>query len=93
MSTAFSISYSGIQKPDGANLAGDLKRIDDSHANSIDAWRQMGSPDYLHEGQLAALSASSYMETEPISFQVHNERVDLELTLPPMGIAAVNLYL
>ena len=40
-----------------------------------------------------ALSASSYMQTETLSFQVDNERVDLELTLPPMGIAAVNLYL
>jgi xylan 1,4-beta-xylosidase len=87
------VSLSGIQKPDGTNLAGDLKRIDDSHANPIDTWVQMGSPDYLNDGQLAALSAASYMQTETISFQVHNERVELELTLPPMGMAAVNLYL
>jgi len=87
------VSLGGIQKPDGANLAGDMRRIDDSHANPIDTWVQMGSPDYLNAGQLAALSASSYMQPETLSFQVHSERVDLELTLPPMGIAAVNLYL
>ena len=87
------ISLSGIQKSDGANLAGDLKRIDDSHANPIDTWVQMGSPETLNDGQLAALSAASYMQTETISFQVHNGTVDLELTLPSMGIAAVNLYL
>jgi xylan 1,4-beta-xylosidase len=87
------LSLSGIQRPDGANLAGELRRIDDAHANPIETWRQMGSPDYLHEGQLAALSASSYMQTETISFQVRDERVELELTVPPMGIAAANLYL
>jgi xylan 1,4-beta-xylosidase len=87
------VSLGGIQRPDGTNLAAELRRIDDAHANPIDAWRQMGSPDYLDDGQLAALSAASYMQTERISTQVHDGMVDLELTLPPMGIAAVNLYL
>jgi xylan 1,4-beta-xylosidase len=87
------LSLSGIAKPDGANLATELVRLDDSHANPIDAWRKMGSPDYLNDGQLAALSAASYMQTETISFQVNNGTVDLELAVPPMGLAAVNLYL
>jgi xylan 1,4-beta-xylosidase len=87
------LSLSGIEKPEGATLAAELRRIDEEHANPISAWRQMGSPDYLDAGQLAALSAASYMETDRISVPVHEGRVELELTLPPMGVAALNLYL
>ncbi|MBN1933231.1 MAG: beta-xylosidase, partial [Anaerolineae bacterium] len=87
------ISLSGINKPDGAKLAGDLQRVDDSHANAIETWFEIGAPDYVNDRQFAALQAASWMETETISVQVSNETVELELTIPPMGIAAVNLYL
>ena len=43
----------------------DLKAvIDDAHTNPLQAWKDMGSPAYLHKEQLAALHRASELVYE-----------------------------
>jgi xylan 1,4-beta-xylosidase len=67
----------------------DIQRIDDNHANALNAWREMSSPEYLTPAQKAALTAASELNREMLDV---NGRI-VELAVPAQGIALASLYL
>ena len=73
-------------------VAADIFRVDDTHANALQAWQQAGEPAYLQEGELDALRAASALRREAQTFQNTDEGVTLEISLPPMGTALVTVY-
>lgn len=76
----------------GELMSAELIRIDDTHANPLTSWQQMGSPRYLTEKQRLALESASCLETEMLTPGYMDGRVELEIKLPPMGIALITLY-
>lgn len=68
-------------------------RIDGSHANALTAWQARGSPEYLTEAQRLTLEAASCLEERPQPFRQEENRIALDVTVPPMGIALITLYL
>ena len=65
-----------------------IRRVDGQHGDTLDAWKKMGSPSFPTREQIAALRKASEMgppEMEPV--QQHR----LTLTLPPMGLAVVEV--
>lgn len=73
-------------------LAAECTRIDDTHANALEAWNAMGAPHYLTEAKRLALESASCLEAEPVAFSQENGDLTLDLTLPPMGLALITLY-
>ncbi len=66
-----------------------IRRVDASHGDTLDAWKAMGSPKYPTQAQTAALRKVAELgppEVKPL----HDGR--LELTLPPMGLAVVEIH-
>lgn len=68
-------------------------RIDDENANALTVWQAMGSPEYLTEAQRLTLEAASCLEERPQPFRQEENRITLDVTVPPMGIALITLYL
>lgn len=79
----------GTRKPRRASV----QRVDDDHCNSRQAWVDMGSPDYLDAAQVAELKAVSALASEPIAISAHDGGFDIDLHVPPHGIAAVRVEL
>jgi xylan 1,4-beta-xylosidase len=71
--------------PTGATI----RRIDRDHANAKRRWQEMGSPDYLNSAVVAELNAVSRCEPESHAFTFEDGAVGLEVTLPPLSVAAV----
>ena len=72
--------------PDGAHVA--IRRVDAAHGNTLDAWKKMGSPKYPTKAQIEALRHAAVLaapEMQTIRRQL------LTLTLPPMGLAVVEI--
>ena len=71
---------------DGARAT--IRRVDAQHGDTLDAWKNMGSPNFPTREQTAALRKASEMgppETRTV------QRHRLTLTLPPMGLAVVEV--
>jgi xylan 1,4-beta-xylosidase len=68
-----------------------IQRIDQDHANAKRRWQEMGAPDYLNSAVLAELHAGSRLrdDVQPCRFQ--DGVIELDLTVPPLGVAAVTL--
>jgi xylan 1,4-beta-xylosidase len=77
------------RKPAGARA----QRVDDEHCNSLQAWQDMGAPDYLDAQQVAELDQVSQLQSEEIAVQPHGGGFDIQLNLPPHAIAAVHVEL
>lgn len=73
-------------------LAAECVRIDSNHANPLAVWQEMGSPAYLTEAQRLRLESVSCLEEEAQAFAQEDDRLTLDVTVPPMGIALVTLY-
>jgi xylan 1,4-beta-xylosidase len=65
-----------------------IRRVDASHGDVLDAWKQMGSPRYPTRRQIADLRKASD-PGEPQSAQIRDHR--LTVTLPPMGLAVIEI--
>jgi len=66
----------------------EIRRVDTAHGDTLDAWKQMGSPRYPTHDQIEALRRAS--ETgQPEDIPVRDHR--LTLTLPPMGLAVLQI--
>ncbi len=72
--------------------AAEICRVDDTHANALRAWQQMGEPAYLQAGELDALRAASALRREAQAFADTSDGVTLDFDLPPMGTALVTVY-
>ena len=71
---------------DGARAT--IRRVDGAHGDSLDAWKKMGSPRYPTKVQIEELRKASEIgpaETGRI------EENRLSLTVPPMGLAVVEI--
>jgi xylan 1,4-beta-xylosidase len=66
-----------------------VRRVDAQHGDTLDAWKAMGSPSYPTREQVAQLkrvAATDSPETMPV------EHGHLTLTIPPMGLAVVEIH-
>ncbi len=77
----------------GAVLRADLQRVDETHANALRCWEQMGKPEYITPAQQAQLCAASELSREALEIPVAGGKASVELDLPPMGIALLTVYL
>lgn len=87
------IKLTGLTEKEGITLPAEIKRVDDTHGNALRTWEKMGSPEYVTPGQVMELKAASEVKTESLSAAVNGGCVEFELTVPPMGMALVQLYL
>ncbi len=68
-----------------------VRRIDDGHANARALWETMGTPDYLSPAMVAQLHDASAMRTEPQAVSWHDHSLEFDVTVPPLGVAAITL--
>lgn len=90
---AVNISVTSLNLPDGAALTADVQRIDDSHANALKSWEAKGKPEYVTQAQVEAIKSDSAIVRESSRIVIHNQTANIELNIPPMGIALVTLFL
>ncbi|HTD54603.1 MAG TPA: hypothetical protein VK670_04430, partial [Silvibacterium sp.] len=65
-----------------------IRRVDATHGDTLDAWKQMGSPRYPTQAQIAALKkASEIGQPETVSLKVGQ----LTVTVPQRGLAVVEI--
>ncbi len=70
-----------------------IERIDHGHANAKALWQAMGSPDVLSAAQVERLNAASALVSEPHPWTYENNTIQIELSLPPHGVAAIAIEL
>ncbi|MDZ4857977.1 MAG: beta-xylosidase [Candidatus Hydrogenedentes bacterium] len=68
-----------------------LSRIDDDHANPKRAWQEMGEPEYPKPREVEALYAASALRPEPHPFRVGQDRIEVDLVMPPQSVAALRI--
>jgi xylan 1,4-beta-xylosidase len=68
-----------------------LSRIDDTHANPRADWLRMGSPEYPHPHQVAALELASALAPEPIQVDAADDGATFTLALPADAMALVRI--
>ncbi len=66
----------------------EVQRVDQTHGDTLDAWRRIGSPPWPTEDQIDLLRKASELGP-PEEMPIHGHR--LTLTLPPMGLAVVEI--
>jgi xylan 1,4-beta-xylosidase len=75
-----------------ANLASaTVRRIDETHANPLATWIDMGAPDYTTAAQNAALLASSQLVVEKLSDIADVGENSFTIKVPTHGVAAVRI--
>ena len=67
----------------------EIRRVDTEHGDTLAAWKGMGSPKYPTVQQVTALRRAAEIGP-PQDVPVHDQR--LTLTLPPMGLAVVEIH-
>jgi xylan 1,4-beta-xylosidase len=72
-------------------VASYVERIDAAHANSTNAWIDMGSPDSLSAAQVASLEKSSSLVKEPFGIKSQEKTITINIDIPPQGIACITL--
>ena len=66
-----------------------IRRVDAQHGDTLDAWKQMGSPRYPTQAQIAALKKASEIGP-PETTSLHGDQ--LTVTVPPKGLALVEIH-
>jgi xylan 1,4-beta-xylosidase len=74
-----------------APIKATLQRIDEHHANAKRSWLALGAPEYLDAGQIAQLQLASRMQRSEQEFRHVDGHIEIEVVMPPQGIAAVTL--
>jgi xylan 1,4-beta-xylosidase len=65
-----------------------IRRVDAAHGDTLDAWKKMGSPKYPSAAQVEALQKVSEVGgPETVAIRDHQ----LTVTLPPMGLAVIEI--
>ena len=72
---------------DGARAT--IQRVDAAHGDTLAAWKKMDSPKYPTRMQIIALRKASQIGP-PETRTVHGH--ELTLTLPPMGLAVIDIH-
>lgn len=81
------VSIAGASEPRAAHVG----RIDENHANPKRIWREMGEPEYLSALEVEQLQTASRIAREPHAWKFENKTVELEIELPPHGVAAITV--
>ncbi|HMG83040.1 MAG TPA: glycosyl hydrolase [Ferruginibacter sp.] len=68
-----------------------IERIDDTHANTRQAWIEMGRPDSLQPEQVATLETISTLVKESLLFKFENNTVIMEVQLLPQAAALITI--
>jgi xylan 1,4-beta-xylosidase len=65
-----------------------IRRVDAEHGDTLDAWKKMGSPKYPTQSQVEALrKVADLGAPERVAIRDH----ELTVTLPPMGLAVIEI--
>ena len=83
------VRLTGAPEPISARIG----RIDADHAHAKAEWQRMGEPEYLGRPDVERLQQASRLQDEPFTWRYAEGTVDLEVTLPPHGVAVVTLEL
>ena len=76
-----------------SDLKAEIIRLDESHANAIAAWKEMGEPQYPDKSQMALLEAASYLKREEMKVSKEGASFVLKTSIPPQGAVLIQLYL
>jgi len=68
-----------------------VRRIDDTHANAKQVWREAGAPEYPSVQELARLQEASCMVKEPHRCEVVKGILQFDIALPPNAVAAITI--
>ncbi|MEO5760156.1 MAG: glycosyl hydrolase [Mesorhizobium sp.] len=68
-----------------------VRRVDAGSANAKALWVTMGSPDYLSPAMVDQLHTASAMREERQPVSRHGSSVEFDVTVPPLGVAAIRL--
>ena len=71
------------------NARAAIRRVDASHGDTLDAWKRMGSPKYPTKAQIDELRKTSKLGPAEEHVLEHDR---LKITLPPMGLAVVEIH-
>ena len=70
-----------------------VERIDEQHANAKRRWQALGAPEYLTSATLEQLHGASRVTRQACAWTWRDQRIALELELPPHGVAALSVEL
>jgi hypothetical protein len=70
-----------------------VERVDEDHAHAKRRWQPFGAPEYLANAALEQLHAASRVTRQACAWTWCDERVGLELELPPHAVAALTVEL
>ncbi len=80
-----------ILKNSGASAKATIQRIDQDHANAKRRWQHMGEPEHLNAAALVELHVASRLKDETQVCRYQGGALELDITMPPLGVAAVTL--
>jgi len=68
-------------------------RIDNTHSNSYEVWKKMGSPQHPTSEQIEVLEKSGQLQmlSEPTSMKIVNDQLRIELQLPRQAVSLLTL--
>ena len=66
-----------------------VRRVDAAHGDTLTAWKNMDSPRYPTQAQIAALKKASEIGA-PETISLHGDQ--LTVTVPPKGLALVEIH-
>ena len=92
-SESVSVEVTGLPDKASSTLPADIERIDKTHANALECWKNMGSPESLSAQQIEKLQASSELTRESFHADACGGTASFSFEIPPMGIALITLYL
>jgi xylan 1,4-beta-xylosidase len=67
------------------------ERIDEHHANAKRRWQALGAPEYLDSPAVEQLHEASRLTREACPWKWRDERIVLEIELPPHAVAALTV--
>jgi xylan 1,4-beta-xylosidase len=74
-----------------APIKATIQRIDEHHGNAKRHWQQLGEPEYLDARMISQLHVASRMHHDVQAFRHASDLLELDVVVPPYGIAAVAL--
>ncbi len=74
-----------------AGCKANVCRIDLNHANAKRRWEQMGKPEYLSSAMVEELREASMLRKEPVPVSFASGMLNLEVSMPPQSVAAIEL--
>ena len=83
------LRFSGASWRDGNSVA--LRRVDDSHANALLTYEDLGSPVYPTATQLDQLQDASIVQVESLDVSVVDEdHFEVTIEVPAYGLASIS---